>query len=369
MNSEEAASTRIDWVDYAKGWCIVLVVMMHSTLGVGDALGGEGFLHSVVAWARPFRMPDFFLISGLFLSRSIALDWRRYADRKILHFLYFFLVWTLIQLLAKKGSLLLSAPQSFFAELGFAFVEPFGTLWFIYLLPLMFLVARLTRTVPPSLMLAAAMALELAGRVTGWQSGYVVIDEFMGRFVYFYAGYALAPAVFRFAAWVRDHRLPAALGLVLWGIVEALVAFTPASSIQSGLEGVVATLPVMSLIAGFAGALAVVALSQLLASLRWLPMLRYCGARSLVIYLSFFLPMALTRTILVDLGMSDIGLKSAIVTLVAIVVPLLLHRLVRGTALAFLYERPDWLKLAGREQAASRPSAPPAAHLASPSPG
>ncbi len=25
---------RIDWVDYAKGFCIIFVVMMHSTLGV-----------------------------------------------------------------------------------------------------------------------------------------------------------------------------------------------------------------------------------------------------------------------------------------------------------------------------------------------
>jgi uncharacterized membrane protein YcfT len=25
---------RVDWVDYAKGFCIVFVVMMHSTLGV-----------------------------------------------------------------------------------------------------------------------------------------------------------------------------------------------------------------------------------------------------------------------------------------------------------------------------------------------
>ena len=25
---------RVDWVDYAKGFCIIFVVMMHSTLGV-----------------------------------------------------------------------------------------------------------------------------------------------------------------------------------------------------------------------------------------------------------------------------------------------------------------------------------------------
>ena len=29
-----AARQRVDWVDYAKGFCIVMVVMMHSTLGV-----------------------------------------------------------------------------------------------------------------------------------------------------------------------------------------------------------------------------------------------------------------------------------------------------------------------------------------------
>ena len=58
---------RVDWVDYAKGICIVMVVMMHSVLGVEIAAGQTGFMHVAVAFAKPFRMPDFFLISGLFL--------------------------------------------------------------------------------------------------------------------------------------------------------------------------------------------------------------------------------------------------------------------------------------------------------------
>ena len=61
-------STRIDWVDYAKGICIVMVVMMHSVLGVEAAAGQTGFMHWLVMFAKPFRMPDFFLISGLFLA-------------------------------------------------------------------------------------------------------------------------------------------------------------------------------------------------------------------------------------------------------------------------------------------------------------
>ena len=88
---------RVDWVDYAKGFCIVLVVMMHSTLGVENAAGSEGWLHTVVAFAKPFRMPDFFLISGLFLAQVIDRDWRTYLDRKVVHFAYFYLLWTAIQ--------------------------------------------------------------------------------------------------------------------------------------------------------------------------------------------------------------------------------------------------------------------------------
>jgi len=71
-----SATARVDWVDYAKGICIVMVVMMHSVLGVEHAAGETGFLHALVVFAKPFRMPDFFLISGLFLAPVIDRDWR-----------------------------------------------------------------------------------------------------------------------------------------------------------------------------------------------------------------------------------------------------------------------------------------------------
>ena len=143
---------RIDWVDYAKGFCIIFVVMMHSTLGVEHALGQEGWLRKVVAFAKPFRMPDFFLISGLFLAQVIDRDWRTYLDRKVVHFVYFYLLWTAIQFAFK-------APM-FVHEHGplgtvwlylESFWEPFGTLWFIYLLPIFFVTTKLAHSlrIPP----------------------------------------------------------------------------------------------------------------------------------------------------------------------------------------------------------------------------
>jgi uncharacterized membrane protein YcfT len=65
---------------------------MHSTLGVETAAGKTGWLHPLVEFARPFRMPDFFLISGLFLAQVIDRPWRQYLDRKVVHFAYFYLL-------------------------------------------------------------------------------------------------------------------------------------------------------------------------------------------------------------------------------------------------------------------------------------
>src|SRR6202163_1664631 len=188
-----AAPGRVDWVDYAKGICIVMVVMMHSVLGVEAAAGQTGFMHAVVMFAKPFRMPDFFLISGLFLAKVIDRDWRTYLDRKVVHFAYFYVLWVTIQFGFK-------AP-SFAAEQGWAhvgalylesFIEPFGTLWFIYLLPIFFVVTKATRKMPPLAICGAAAVLEMAHITTGW----TVIDEFGARFVYFYFGYLFAPHVF-----------------------------------------------------------------------------------------------------------------------------------------------------------------------------
>src|SRR3954471_8692797 len=160
-----AIPQRVDWVDYAKGFCIIFVVMMHSTLGVGQAAGQEGWLHTVVAFAKPFRMPDFFLISGLFLAQVIDRDWRLYLDRKVVHFVYFYLLWTAIQFAVKapvfvhdNGAL---GTLWLYVE---SFWEPFGTLWFIYLLPIFFVVTKLARSlrVPSLAVWLAAAALQTA---------------------------------------------------------------------------------------------------------------------------------------------------------------------------------------------------------------
>src|ERR1700694_5393221 len=212
-----SAPGRVDWVDYAKGICIVMVVMMHSVLGVELAAGPTGFMHVLVAFAKPFRMPDFFLISGLFLALVIGRDWRVYLDRKVVHFAYFYVLWVTIQFGFKAPAF---AAESGWHHVGYlyleSFIEPFGTLWFIYLLPVFFVVTKLTRRLPPLAIWAAAAALEMTHVATGW----TVIDEFCARFVYFNSGYLFADYVFALSDRARARPALALAGLALWALVN-----------------------------------------------------------------------------------------------------------------------------------------------------
>lgn len=204
--------TRVDWVDTAKGICILLVVLMHTTLGVEEALGVNGWLGAFVAFAKPFRMPDFFLVSALFLSARIEADWRLYLDRKVLHFAYFYLLWTAVQLATKSFFVFdgdLPAIALAYVE---ALVQPFGTLWFIYLLAIFFVVTKLLRRAPVALVWAGAALLEMAPVETGW----ILIDEFASRFVYFYTGHIFARHVFALAGRAAAFPLLAIGALGAW---------------------------------------------------------------------------------------------------------------------------------------------------------
>jgi uncharacterized membrane protein YcfT len=325
--SAQSAPGRVDWVDYAKGICIVMVVMMHSVLGVEAATGQTGFMHVLVAFAKPFRMPDFFLISGLFLSVVIDRDWRTYLDRKVLHFAYFYVLWITIQFGFKAPSF---AAETGWAHVGFmyleAFIEPFGTLWFIYLLPVFFVIAKGTRRVPPLAIWGAAALLEMAHIATGW----TVIDEFCARFVYFYSGYLFAGYVFALSDRARGRPALALAGLALWAALNGGLVVSGCSE-----------WPVISLMLGVSGACAIVILGTLLARAHWLNLLRFCGKHSIVIYLAFFLPMAATRTLLLRAGLiHDIGAISLVVTIVGVIGALALWRIALKTGANFLFERP-----------------------------
>ncbi len=335
---------RIAWVDYAKGLCIIMVVMMHSTLGVEAAVGQASWLNAAILFAQPFRMPDFFLISGLFLARVIDRDWRTYLESKLFHFIYFYLLWAVIQWGLKNlgPSLASGDPGAALPSLVAILWAPQGALWFIYLLPVFFVVTKLMRGFPPVLLMGIAALLQMLSVDSGW----FIADEFCHRFVFFLVGYYCAVHVFTIADWIARNRGVALAALAAWALVNG-------SLVAAGI----ALAPGVGLVLGLAGAVAVVAVSVLLAQTGRAELLRYAGQNSIVVFLSFFLPMVVTRTLLLKFPViNDVGSVALIVSAVSVLTPLIAHRVLKGTWLSFLYERPRWTFTVGK--APRRPAAP-----------
>jgi uncharacterized membrane protein YcfT len=243
------------------------------------------------------------------------------------HFAYFYVLWVTIQFGFKAPSF---AAETSWAHAGYlyleSFIEPFGTLWFIYLLPVFFVVAKATRKLPWLAIWAVAALLEMAHIATGW----TVIDEFCARFVYFYSGYLFAAHVFALSdrAWAQP--LLALVGLAAWSLVNGSLVGTGFSE-----------WPLISLMLGLSGACAIVTVGTLLARAHWLNFLRFCGEHSIVIYLAFFLPMAATRTLLLRAGViPDVGTISLTVTVVGVAGALGIWRIALAIGANFLFERP-----------------------------
>ncbi|AVX04128.1 hypothetical protein MXMO3_01598 [Maritalea myrionectae] len=342
---------RLDWVDAAKGISILLVVMLHSTLGVGADAGQIGFMHYAVAYSAPFRMPEFFLISGLFLSYVIARSWGRYADRRVVHYLYFYALWALIQMFFKtviaSGDI-----AGFFSGIFFALFEPYSVLWFIYMLAFFSAATKwlYNNHVPHWLVLAVAAVLQMLPT----PNDSAVIAYFAEYYVFFYAGYALAPQIFKLTGWAQNHAMLATLGLVAWAGINFGLVFWPTADIQPDhVTTGFASWPGIHLILAFMGATAICVFAALLARFNLAKPLAWVGERSLAVYVAFVIPMAIVRTILFKIGViNDVGAISLLVIIAAATSSLIVYEIIQKIGFGkFLYTRPEWAKLeAGREK-------------------
>lgn len=345
VGTVKVANTRDAWVDVARGICIILVVMMHSALGVEKATGQAGWVHAIVAWSKPFRMPDFFFLSGLLAAGVPAMTKRRFLDLKIVHFIYFYILWLLIITILRGATDIGAEATGLVSDFLFGLVEPFGTLWFIYVLPLFFIVLRIVaqRWIGAAVFAAAILHIAAASFLDGGQyamsskiSFSTAFDSFALFLVFFLLGYVSKPHLAGFFRSIAEHPWRAFIGLAAWAIIHTL-------ALVSGVSAV----PGVTVVFGVAGALAIAACAILLSSSLVARALAYCGANSLVIYLSFVIPMGTARAIILKTGiLTDAGWQAFWVTLAAVSLPLLFGRLISGTVLDFLFKRPLWARLA-----------------------
>lgn len=96
--SGSATGRRMEWVDYARGIAIILVVFRHSIVGLNRSnLHVPINLYNTQEFVYNFRMAVFFILSGVFLSRSLNKQpTGTVLRKKASQLLYPYLLWTVI---------------------------------------------------------------------------------------------------------------------------------------------------------------------------------------------------------------------------------------------------------------------------------
>ena len=336
----KASADRVGWVDYAKGVCIVLVVLFHTVNHYEEAVGATGWMRWIVEFSKPFRMPDFFLISGLFLPRTINANLLTYLDKKVVHFAYFYLLWLLLTLLLTDNDTLRTNPVEFAKLYVWNIVQPTGVLWFVHMLAVFYVVTRFVSRLPKWMVFLAAAALQVAHQALWIDTPSFVANRFMDYYVFFFLGYAAADVVFRVAERAKARPWLTLSILAGWALCNEWLT-------REGIHH----LPGYGLVMGLTGALAIVELAALLSKAKSARFLRYCGQNSIVIYLTFFFPMTvLERTLASHRMIPDVGWACFAILIVSVGLPLLFHLTIKRTPLIVLYVRPQWARIVGRRK-------------------
>ncbi len=323
--------TRIAWVDYTKGICIIAIVALLATRYVQGLADEVGWTQSLNDFGHPFRTPALFVAAGLFLANVINRPWRDYLDGKLIYFGYFFVLWTTLYFVAGVFDGEFDPARPLWLHYLDWYVAPFKQLWFIEMLPIFFIVTRFLRPVPWYLMLAGAALLQI------WspESEFRQVERFCERYVYFYAGYVFAPFVFELARRAVKARGQALLAIGACSVLNIAL-------VRAGVDEE----PGFSLVLGFVGAGCVVAASSLMSGSKWMDWLRYTGEHSIVIFVSCYGLIVVTARAVDALGLEgDIGWQTSIVTALTVGCGLFLQWALRRSPFKYLFERPRWLSL------------------------
>ncbi|HYF33167.1 MAG TPA: acyltransferase [Chitinophagaceae bacterium] len=97
------ARNRSAWVDYARGICIILVCYRHAYEGLANAEVLQAANYPLVKYLNvfffSFRMPLFFIVSGIFVGLSLAKKGVfEFVKDRFRYIFYPFLLWGLIQI-------------------------------------------------------------------------------------------------------------------------------------------------------------------------------------------------------------------------------------------------------------------------------
>lgn len=327
---------RTDWVDYAKGIGIILVVYAH-LLSSGYRAGLPVdthffFLSDSIVYS--FHMPLFFFLAGLFVAHSYASrGMRQFLISKIRLIAYPYLVWSLLQI----GIELLFSQHSqrgvdLYDLMAIPYL-PWSQFWFLYALLLMYIVYGALQSFGR---LSGTVMLLIAGVLFVFpvNSDIMALNGFSTGFVFFVVGaFSRTRLVdlegFSIPAWVTLFLLPVLVGSGYY-IFENMISPT---RLINGSH------PLYFLYLSTVGITFCVGLAQLLAKINFLNAVKSLGTYSLQVYLVHMLAGVAVRIILINFfDVRNPYIHIVLGTGAGLIVPILIYRVTMKVNFPYLFK-------------------------------
>jgi fucose 4-O-acetylase-like acetyltransferase len=308
-----SSSTRLKWIDAARGFGIILVVYAHAARGLvlAKMLPSTGWPIDVDTVVYAFHMPLFFILAGLNIERGVARGRRDFILNKLQTVVWPYFLWSIVH-----GSLKIAGagytnnpltPSDLFAIP----IVPIEQFWFLYVL---FLCQLAIAIVLPRRWLLLALTLLAVVLWCSTPNGSIFFRA-LHYLPYVVLGIFAPPLLARLAA------RPAAQFAVAAGAWLAFAALILPVGPPAQDALAIYALAVL----GSVGTIATVMV--LGATGRSLPWLEILGRLSMPIFLMHTIFSAATRAALKMVGPADPVLALILVTAAGLLLPLFAYRI------------------------------------------
>jgi fucose 4-O-acetylase-like acetyltransferase len=259
---------RINYVDSAKGLCVILVVVLH-TLSVEDLFNNLLFM---------LRMPLFFFCSGLFCAGAMALNWPRFLTTKVAPILWLYLVWSVIVYFStfaiwavvQEEQVDLTRPLTIFWQ-------PAQTLWFLYALAITYALTRAMIRIPVIVVILISV---IAYSFSMYQADLMnasFLHKLARFFPFFYLAFVMKDIVPVYVNTCRKY-------WPLWLTAFFGISYVVFDSLYLGVGPLGLTL-------GLLGIFSVLCLLSEFESSRWVRLLAWIGKRSIFVLVIHRIPL------------------------------------------------------------------------------
>ncbi len=325
-----SSRSRIVWIDYAKGLSIFLVVLGHILIGLKRSeIMSEGLaLRIWDAEYYNFRMPFFFLLSGLFADRLASRTAKAFLLDKLATIAYPYFLWSVIQVSIQVLMDRYTNNTMTLADLAWLPLYPVMQFWFIYTLFFVMLAHFVMRKIgigPAGCLLAslAFYAIQNTVPLGEWWP--------LMRVQYNLPFYALGCVAGVYGSKIRIHSSSALVLIMILGY--GVVVYAASNLIRPPLA--------VQFAVPLCGMAASIALSVLISRIPAMYVVRTLGRHSLEIFVGHTLAAAATRIVLHKaLKIDALMLHAILGTAAGIGFPLILVWLCNRSGIDSLFRLP-----------------------------